>query len=103
MRLPGRIEPGNGAGQLTGQPHFFANSGFSPALYLILGAVRADEVLAAGRAALRMALLVAEKAVGSAWLAVVAGGVGAGAVDFCSVQAVRMLIMTNSQKACRHD
>ena len=100
MRLCGRIEPANGAGQLTGQPHCCANSGFSPALYLILrGAVCADELLAAKAAALRMALLVAEKAVGSAWLAVLAGG----AVDFCAVQAVRMLIMTNSRKACRHD
>jgi hypothetical protein len=67
MRLLGRIEPGNGAGQLTGQPHFFANSGLSPALYLVLrGAVRADELLAATAAALRTALLVAEKAVGAA-------------------------------------
>jgi hypothetical protein len=52
---------------LTGQPHFAANSGFSPALYLILGAVRADEVLA-NAVAVRTALLVAEKAVGAAWL-----------------------------------
>jgi hypothetical protein len=36
-------------------------------LYLILGAERADEVLAKA-AALRMALLVEEKAVGAAWL-----------------------------------
>jgi hypothetical protein len=37
MRLPGKIEPGSGGGHFTGQPHCLANSGSSPALYLILG------------------------------------------------------------------
>ena len=50
-----------------------------------------------------MALLVAEKAVGSAWLVGLLAVLAVGAVDFCSVQAVRMLIVMNSRKACRHD
>jgi hypothetical protein len=61
-------------------------------------------------AALRMALLVAVKAVGSAWLmelpavllAEVLAEVAGGAVGFCSLQAVRMLTMANSRTACRH-
>ena len=117
MRLYGRIEPGSGAGQSTGQPHFFANSGFSPALYLILGrALWADDLVAATAAALRMALLVAENAVGADELFAAKAAAAArlvlllavtlvvvGAVVLCSVQAVRRLMRTNSRKACRHD
>ena len=36
------MEPGSRAGDFTGQPDFFANSGSSPELYLILGAVISD-------------------------------------------------------------
>src|SRR5512133_94855 len=105
MRLFGRIEPGKGAWQLTGQPHFLANSGLSPALYLTLGgAVRLDELLAKTAAA-RMALLVAEKAVVSAWLVELLAELVAapGAVGFCSEQAVRELMITISRKAYLQD
>src|SRR5665647_3200803 len=67
MRLDGRIEPGSGARQFTGQPHCSAYSGFSPELYFILGAdLRAALVCAAKAAAFLVAVVVAAKAASAA-------------------------------------
>jgi len=87
MRLCGRIEPGSGVGLFPGQPCFLANSGSSPELYLILGAVISTglalrmEVVAEVNAA---AFLLAE-----VLIAKLVAAVAAGAVSF-SVLAAEM-------------
>jgi hypothetical protein len=106
MRFCGKMEPGSGGGQATGQPYRFAYSGSSPARYLALGAAtsRAGASVLVG---LAVAVAFAAAGAGGGVEAVGVAGVtgiaeAAGAAGaFCAVGAISTSLNLSFVKPAR--